>query len=356
MVRRCPATVGDLQPVGLPRHLAVIRRDDHLSSWATISISCLSTLAVLASGVAWLGPRSGWIPPVSMRRTAAVTPTEAPQAAVFPSWVEVPHLTPGPPVGDDPEASPPAEGPRTFLDPNPADAPEQPATLPPRTNPRLPLIGRAPLDAARLTQEQPPGWTERTGLRDIATAVPPSAVPTLEPDAQPLQGRAATGTTRIRPADPTPTPTLPPGPAQARPPTEVAVRPAPTVAAAPPPGRVATLGPDPAQTVVDRPVPITPPRDAGGVVAPILNPGPARHARSLRRPRAAAVATARARVPYRDTEQTASITRAPRALRARIDAGAVAYATIHRSRSAAPATAPAPSAAWTLPSALAPSD
>ncbi|MCJ2136471.1 hypothetical protein MKK69_20855 [Methylobacterium sp. J-026] len=335
----------------------VVRRDDHLSSWATISISCLSTLALLASGAAWLGPRNGWIPPMSSRRTASVMPAESPQPAVFPSWVEVPHLARGPSAGDDPEAPPSAEGPRTFLDPNPADAAEPPASLPPRANPRQPLIGRAPLDAARLTQEQPPAWTERTGFRDIARAVPPSAVATLEPDApQPLQGRAETGTTRTRPADPTPTPILPPGPAQARPPTEVVVRPAPTVAAAPPLGRVATLGPDPAQPVVDRTIPITPPREAGGVVAPILNPGPARHARSLRRPRAAAVAAARARVPYRDAEQTASITGAPRALRARIDAGAVAYATIHRGRSAAPATAPAPSAVWTLPPALAPSD
>ncbi|MCJ2099065.1 hypothetical protein, partial [Methylobacterium sp. E-046] len=60
--------------------------------------------------------------------------------------------------------------------------------------------------------------------------------------------------------------------------------------------------------------PITPLRDAPGVVAPILNPGPARHARSLRKPKAATAAS-QARVPYRDAEQTASIISRPTSAR-----------------------------------------
>lgn len=359
MLRPGQVTVGDLQPLGVARHLTVVRRADPLSSWATISISCLSTLVLLATGAAWLAPRSGWVSPILTPRVPPEISAEAPSPATFPSWVEVPHLTGPLSSRDEPDASSSADGPRTFLDPNPVITAEQPMSLPPRANPRLSLIGRAPLDAARLTNEQPPVWNERAERQDIATMVPPSAVATLEPDApQPLQTRAETGTTRTRPADPTTTPTLPPGPAPMRLPTEVAVRPAPTITAVSPPGRVATLGPDPAQPVIDRTIPITPPSDAEGVVAPILNPGPARHARSLRRPRAGITAST-LRAPFHDPKQAAGLISSPTTTRPRIDAVAVAYASMHRARadrSATPPATSAPSSPWTMPSALAPTD
>ncbi|MCJ2050644.1 hypothetical protein, partial [Methylobacterium sp. J-070] len=61
-------------------------------------------------------------------------------------------------------------------------------------------------------------------------------------------------------------------------------------------------------------------------------------------------------MPDRDTEQTASIISQPTSARGRIDAGAVAHASIHRGRANRPAVSPpasAPSTSWTLPSALA---
>ncbi|MCJ2142416.1 hypothetical protein, partial [Methylobacterium sp. E-066] len=176
-------------------------------------------------------------------------PVEASTPAIFPSWVEVPHLTGPLSTGDYPDVSPSADGLRTFLDPHPADTAEQPGFLPPRVNPRLPLIGRAPLDAARLTHEQSPVWNEHTERRDGGTSVPPPVVATLEPDVpQQSQNRAGTG--------PTPAPILPPRSAQMQTPTEVLGRPAPTISAVHPPGRVATLNPDPARQVVDRTSPI----------------------------------------------------------------------------------------------------
>lgn len=360
MLQRTPVFVGDLKPIGVARPLPVVRPVSRLSSWATISISCLSTLALFASGAAWLVPRSAWTFTTSTHRAASVMPAEAPPPAAFPSWVEVPHLTGPLSTHDDLDASPPTDGPRTFLDPNPADTAEQPVLLPPRVNPRLPLIGRAPpLDAAQLTHEQPPVWNERTERRGVATSFLTSVVATLEPNVpHPSLDQAESGTIRALPVDPTSAPILRPRLEQARTPAEVVVRSAPTISVAPPPGRVATLSPDPAQQVVERTSPITMPRGVGGVVVPILNPGPARHARSLWRPRAA-IAASRARAPYRDTEQTASIISMPTSAHARVDAGAVAHASMHRARadpSAGSSASPAPSSPWTLPPALAPTD
>ena len=329
-----------------------------LSSLVTISISCLLTLTLLAAGATWLVPHGDWTSTTFTQRPASVASAQPQPASAFPTWVEVPHLTGPLSHADDPDTFSLADEPRTFLDPNPTDAVEQLSFLPPRANPRMPLISRAPLDATRLTHEQPPVWNERPVRQDIATTAPPSAVATLEPNVlQSLQDRVETRTLRTLPGDLTPTPILPPQSTEAETPTQVVVRPAATITAVPPPGRVTTLSPD-AAPEVDQASPITLLRDAEGVVAPILNPGPARHARSLRRPRAKTAAS-RARVPYRDAEQTASIISWPTSARERIDAGAVAYASMHRargSRSAVPPSTSTPSSPWTLPSALAPTD
>ena len=358
MLQRNPIYVGDLKPVGVARPLAVVRPGDSLSSLVTISLSCFSTLTLFAAGAVWFVPHGDWTSAPFTQRPAPAASTQPPLPATFPAWVEVPHLTGPLTHANDPDAFPVADGPRTFLDPNPADTVEQLAFLPPRANPRLPLIGRAPLDATRLTRELPPAWNERPDSQDVATVAPPSAVMTLEQDVpQSAQDRAETTTARTVPVDPIPTLVLPPRSAAARAPTEVVIRPAPPVAASPPPERVATLSPDPTRQVVDRMSPITPPRDIRVVIAPILNPGPARHARSLRKSRAATAAF-RAQAPYRDAEQTASIISRPTSARGRIDAGAVAHASVYPARANRAASSPiaAPSSPWTLPSALAPTD
>ena len=359
MLQRGPIFVGDLKPVGTARPLAVVRPNSRMAAWATISVSCLSILAVFAAGAVWLVPRSTWTFAVSDQPAAPLVSAEAPPPATFPSWVEVPHLTGPLSHADDPDTFSLADGPRSFLDPNPTETAEQTAFLPPRANPRLPLISRAPLDAARLTQEQPPVWNERTDRQDVVTSVPPSAVATLEPDArQPSQSRVEMRPTQSLPASPTLVPILPPGPAPVRHPTEAVVRPAPPNTAAIPPGRVAILSPDPTQQVPDRAGPVATSSDAQGVIAPVLNPGPARHARSLRRLRAATT-IARAPMPYRDAEKTTSILSLPTSARTWVNAGAVAHASLHRSqadRSAAPSPSPAPPLPWTMPPALAPTD
>ena len=301
MLQRDPIYVGDLKPVGVARPLAVLRPSNSLSSLVTISISCLATLTLFAAGAAWFVPHSVRVSTTFAQRPASVVSTEPPAPSVFPPWIEVPHLPGRLAHAGDPDTFSVADGPRTFLGPNLAATAEQPLFLPPRANPRSPLIGRAPLDAARLTQEHPPVWNEHS--------------------------------------------------TEARTPTEVVVRPATTISAGPPPGRGETLGPDPAQQVVDRMSPITPPRDTGGVIAPILSPEPARQARLLRKSRAVTTVT-RARMPYRDADQTASIISRPR-----IDAGAIAHTSLHRARAdRSTISAPAPSAPWTLPPALAPTD
>ena len=358
MLQRSPIFVGDLKPVGTARPLAVVRPDSGLPSWITISISCLSTLTLFTAAGAWLVPQYDWTSTTLSQRPARAGSVQPQTPSTFPAWVEVPHLTGPLSHANDPDTFTVADAPRTFLDPNPADAVEQPAFLPPRANPRLPLLGLAPLDAERLTHEQPDAWNERLDRHDITTAHPSLVVATLKPDVRDLsQDPAEPRTTQPLPADPASTLILPPRSTQARAPTEVIVRPAPTIITAPPLGHVATLNPDPAQQVMDRTSPITPPRDTGVVLAPIQNPGPVRQARALRRPRTA-TASSRARAPYRDAEQTASIISRPSGVRGRIDAGAIAQASMHRTRANRPASSPtpAPSSPWTLPPALAPTD
>lgn len=357
MFRRSPAKLGDLQPIRAARDLAVARRNEDSLPWATTLISCLSALALFAAGAAWLNPHRRLVSPAPAQHAVPVYPIEAPSPATFPSWVEVPHLTGPLSYEDDLGALPPADGPRSFLDPNPADMAEQPAVLPPRANPRLPLIGRAPLDAARLTHELSPSWNEPTERTDVVISALPAVV-TLGPDlSQPLQDQAGSKAMPTLPANPASTPILPPNPAQMPSPPEAVVRPTQPVTVSTPSRRAATLSSDPAQEVVDRTTVITPSRDAETVVAPIPSTGPAKHARSLRH---RAVTTAsRAREPRRDAEQTASFTSLPKPARTRIDAGAVAHASLHRARTVRPATssnASAPSSTWTLPSALAPTD
>lgn len=359
MLQRGPVFVGDLKPIGEARPLTVVRPGASVSSLVTTSIYCVSSLTLFAAGAAWIVPHKSWISTPSTRRAAAVASTELPPPATFPPWIEVPHLSGSFSHADDPDTFATAEGPRTFLDPNPAEASEQPTFLPPRANPRLPLISRSPLDAAYLTHEQPPSWNKR---QSDVTSIPPSVVATQEPNVpQPSQDRAEAGTTRSLSADPTITPLLPPGSVQVQAPSAVLVQPALTITAASPPGQVATLSPDPALQGVDRTNPVRTLPDAGAVGSPILNPGPARHARSLRQPRKAP-AISRARVPYRDADHTASIISLPKSIRARIDAGAVAHASMHRGRAdrsdhpVAQSRSPAPSSPWTLPPALAPTD
>ena len=357
MLQHAPIFVGDLKPVGTARPLAVVRPDDSPSSLVTISISCLSTLTLLAAAAAWLVPDRVWTSTSSPGRPASVPSAQPSPPSTFPPWVEVPHLTGPLAQASDPDAFSVADGPRTLLGPNPARTVEQLALLPPRANPHLPLISRAPLDATRLTREQAPAWNEYPNRQDIVTAVLPSVVATLQSDSlPPSQDPVETRTARTLPADPVPT-ILPPRSAPARAPTEIVVRSPPTISTAPALGHVATLGPDPSQSVVVRTNSITPPRDVGAVVAPILTPGPVRHARSLRRLRAATAAS-QARVPYREAEQTASIISEPTTARGRIDASAIAHASMHRTRGNRPASSPAsaPSSPWTLPSALAPTD
>ncbi|MCJ2067906.1 hypothetical protein MKK75_03615 [Methylobacterium sp. J-030] len=363
MLQRSPVYVGDLKPLGAARPIVVVRRADGLSSWATIAISCALTLAAFAAGAAWLNAQGGRPGPTASRRAAPLTPGEAVRPATFPSWVEVPHLGAQRSAEDDPDASRAPPGPRTFLDPNPAPTAGQPGRLPPRANPHLPLLSRAPYDTAGLTRAQPPVRAEPVERQDAAPPILPPAATPLEPEASPSpQDPAETRAQHVLPPDQTPVSTLPPGSAPVQAPVQapavVAVRPAPAISAEPPPRRIATLGPDPAQQGVDRTNPSALPRDAGAVEAPILNPGPARPARSLRRPKAVTASPA-ARVPARDTEQTASIITLPRPARGRIDAGAVAHAVLHRSRSdrsAVDAASPAPSSPWTLPPSLAPTD
>lgn len=357
MLQRGPVAVGDLKPIGTVRPLMVVRPGSTRLTVATISMSCLSTLAMFGAGAAWLAAHGHGTSTTPLRQPAPVAST-AVQPPTFPSWIEVPHLTGPLSRAEDPDTFAPASGARTFLDPDPADTSEPLAALPPRANPHLPLISRAPLDVAHLTYDQPPVWRDEPQRREVVPAVPPSVVATVEPDTQqPLQGRSETRPTQALPANPVSVPIPPPGPAPAPQPTEAVVRPAPPITAVSPPERMATLGADPAQPVVDRGHPTRSPRAAQGVVAPILSPGPARHARLFRRPRA--TATARAPVPYRDAEETASILGQPRTARTPINAGAVAHASLHRSRadrSATPSQLPALSAPWTLPSALAPTD
>ncbi len=358
MLQRGPIFVGDLKPVGTARPLAVVGPDRGLPSWITISISCLSTLTLFTAAGAWLVPHGDWSSTTLSQRLAPAASVQPQPPSTFPTWVEVPHLTGPLSHANDPDTFNVADAPRTFLDPNPADAVEQPAFLPPRANPRLPLLGLAPLDAGRLTHEQPPAWNERPDRQDIAMERPSLVVATLKPDLPDLsQDPAEPRPTQPLSADPASTPILPPRSARARAPTEVIVRPAPTIPTVLPLGHVATLSPDHAQQVVDRTSPIVPPSETGIVVAPIQNPGPVKQARSLSRPRTATAAS-RARAPYRAAEQTASIISRPIWVRGRIDASAIAQASLHRTRANRPASSPttAPSSPWTLPSALAPTD
>ena len=357
MLHRGPAKVGDLQPIGVARHLTAVGRDEYPSSWTTISVSCLSTLALLAVGAAWLD-RGGWIPPALTRRPAPGTAVGASSPAIFPSWIEVPHLSGPASRAPDPETFALADRPRSFLDPNPAHTGAQPGVLAPRANPRLPLLARTPRcgasragAAARLGRRRRTsgrralgragrGGDARSG-RAVVIAGSGGAGRGADPSGRSDGSAACAVQTGSRT-----------GPDRNR-------RPAPPpVAASPPSGRVATLGPDGVQPGVD-PIPVmTLPRDAGVAAAPILNPRPARHARSLRRPPGGDSAS-RAPMPDRDTEQTASIISQPTSARGRIDAGAVAHASIHRARANRPAVSPpasAPSTSWTLPSALAPTD
>lgn len=358
MLQRSPICVGDLKPVGTARPLAVVKPGASLSSLVTISISCFSTLTLFAAGAAWIVPDSVWTFETPSQRPAPALSAQPPSPSTFPSWVEVPHLTSPLAHANDSDSFSVTDEPRSFLDLSPADTVEQLVHLPPRADPHLPLIGRAPLDVTRLTHELPPAWNERLDRHDIATVAPSPVVASIRPDVMPpSQHPAEIGTIRPLPADPAPTPILPPRSSQARAPTDVVVHSAPAIAAVPPLGHVTTLSPNPIQQSVDRTSPVTTALNTGVVVAPVFNPGPAKHARSLRRP-GAAIAASRVRAPYRDTEQTASIIGRPTSTRGRIDTGAVAHASVHRLRTSrsASSSASAPSSSWTLPPALAPTD
>ena len=355
MVSRCPVRVGDLRPVDDARPVTLRDALVRAPSRRVLAVVCLGTLSLLTAGrVAWHGRAAERS---AETQVAASAPAEMSGPEVFPAWVEIPHLKGPLSSGDDAPGASSTIGPRAF--PNPADAAEQPIILAPRANPRLPLIGSTPLDATRLAREQLPASDERADRPPsiAATVAVPSAVATLGPDpAQPPRDRDG-ATTQPMVAAPVPSAVAPPD-AAGVPARSVADRPAVAATTVPPPEAVATLGPDPVEPSHDERGSPTRVRDADGMPAPILNREPPRRARSPG-PQRPAVAVRRAPEPYRDADQTASITGLPKSTRARADAGAVARASLHRARPeraavSAPSSGPSPS--WTLPRALAPSD
>lgn len=351
MFRSVPLAARELQPLGVSRHLSVAESAGSPSTFAVMSLSCLSTLVLLAAGTAWLGLPRNWFPQKDFDSSVGAAPT-----AIFPSWVEVPHLTGPLAQQDDATGLITTEGQRSFLDPNPSDVAEQPAFLAPRINPRVPLIGLAPLDTARLSREQLPAWdggadrssgsTETPILSGEATPRPPSTP-------QPTETRTEIAQTRAGPVNPAIIP-APPAVSGIAPPASAVVMRSATQAGVPTstaPGE--TIGPENVRKATDQSAGATP-AQRDGPVSPTVKSVPSTRARSFERPQPAATTT-RGRAPYRDTEETASIVGSSRRARARIEAGAVAHSSAHRV-SAENTTSPTPASSpqWMLPSVLAP--
>ena len=360
MLRRGPIIVGDLQPIGVTRPLKVAGHNAFSSAWAIASVFCVSAVVLCASGAVWIDFHGDRGFPTRAERAASEAVPASPSPATFPSLIEIPRLS-GPLVLRSDLDTPSADRHRSFLDPYPTDTLEQPVFQQPSANLPLPLIGLAPLRAARLSREPSAAWDEHTKGPPASTGTSPSALEgiILGPDvpARVQDGTEATVTTTL-PADTAPTQSSPLTQGEEPSPSEAVVPPAPAVTASFPPKLVVTLGPEPAQQAMDQAHPVTSSQNAETAVLPILNPGPAKRARSLKRMRAAQRPSS-ARGPYQDTQQTASIIRPPGPNRRKIDAGAVARASVHRVRVNRPASLSGPAASsppWTLPPALAPSD
>ncbi len=357
MLHRGPAKVGDLQPIGVARHLTAVGRDEYPSSWTTISVSCLSTLALLAVGAAWLD-RGGWIPPALTRRPAPGTAVGASSPAIFPSWIEVPHLSgpasrapdpddlrPGRPTPQLPGSEPCAYG-------SAAGCPGATRQSPPSAPRRTPRCGASRAGAAarlgrrrrtsgrRALGRAGRGGDARSG-RAVVIAGSGGAGRGADPSGRSdgsaacaVQTGSRTGPDRNR------------RPASAAGCRLTAIR---TRGDARPGRRAAGRGPDTRDDATAR-------RGRRGGADP---EPPAGTARAVARRPPGRTPASRAPMPDRDTEQTASIISQPTSARGRIDAGAVAHASIHRGRANRPAVSPpasAPSTSWTLPSALAPTD
>lgn len=358
MLRRSSVCLGDLHSIDDAWRFGQRGSFGRSQSRPILATFCVGSLSLLtACGLAWLGWRGepAAIPPVELQIAPSVS-IEMSRPAAFPSWVEVPHLTGPLSLEEDPEGSQSAIGTRSFLDANPADTVEEPVFLPPRANPRRPLIGLAPLDAGRLTRELLPGWDEHTDRSApiVAVSLPPPVVIALAPDMAQLLRDRAEPTMQTALGDPTPAQVVTSASVLGTGRIEATDRPAAIGTAVLRPNPVATLGPEPVQQVrgSDRSTVRTIDADAG--LSPILSREPARRARSPT-PQRPSMGAPRALQPDRDTERTASITGPPKPVHHRIDAEAVSRTSLSRARTEFPAV-PAASPPWTLPLAIAPSN
>jgi len=352
MLRNIPFTTRELQPLGVSRPLSIVQRAEYPSTFTVISLSCLSTLVLLAAGTAWLGSPGDWLPQKAFDSSVGTAPS-----VVFPSWVEVPHLTGPLAQQDDAAGLITADGQRSFLDPNPSDATEQPVFLAPRINPRVPLIGLAPLDTARLSREQLPAWNEHTehSPANTETPTPLTKVPPLSTGIlQPTEIRTEIAQTRTGPPNSAIIPAPPAVPEIAPPPSAVVMRPTSQAEVSSSSKPEEAIGPGVTQKAIDQSAEV-PPAQRDVLVPSILKLVPTKQARSFRRPQPIATIN-RGRAPYRDTEETASIVSSSRHTRSRIDVGAVSYSSTHRvsaGNTSFTAPIPASSPQWMLPSVLA---
>ena len=360
MLRRGPVIVGDLQPIGVTRPLQVVRHNAPSSPWAVISITGLSALGLFGVGFAWLGIYNGLISPTGTKHRASETLSAKPFPVVFPPWIEVPRRTePGDHEGN--HSFQPADLQRSFLDPNPYRVSEQPVFQPPSTDLSQSVTGFVQLGTGRLPFGWLPAADEHIKGPPVATAGSPSlseAVVLAPGVSQQAQDPAEAAIIMALPGDTAPSRTVPPLSNEEANTSSPIVDPAPVVTEPAPVKLDAEQSSDPAKQLMERRDLTTPPKDIQAVLSPILNPGPAKQARSLGRTRTLERSSS-ARVPYRDAQQTASIIRSPELVRRKIDAGAVARASVHRAWINRPRNSSIPAAStqsWTLPPALAPSD
>ena len=356
---RRSTTVGDLKPVGVARPLTAAEPHGNLSPWAIVSIVGLSTFALVANVAAWLELLPFLSPPTSVHRTSFDGTSNSLPLRAFPGWVEVPHLESPIWVRGNREALSPSNGPRSFLDPGPVDTAREPIPLPPRLNPRLPMIGFTPLNAVGFLREQLNAWDEKTEPPRVETvSLPPTATGLTAGAPQLPQDRTLPPSAQTLPANAESTTARPPDLSSVAAPIQAVEEAAGTGPAPVPLRSEATLGPISTQQAGDRAGTPEMPRVLDVVSAPILPPGPVQRAWSQRRPQASITAS-KARAPYRETDRTASITRRSKPIGAKFDAGAVAHASLQRMRATDPravSKSTAPSAPWTLPPALAPTD
>ena len=360
MLRRGSIIVGDLQPIGVTRPLQVVRHNALPSQRVVISIIGLSALVLFGVGLAWFGIYNGWIFPTGTKRTTSDKFSATPFPIIFPLGIRVLRLT-GPASREGDLFFPPADLHRSFLDPNPAGASEQPIFQVPGTIPLQMPIGLAPLGMGRLSRSRFLAWDEYTKGLPASTAAPPStlAVVVLAPDvSQQVKDEAEAAVITTSSGDTLPTRTDYPLPTEEANTSKSTVDPAPAATEPYPTKPDAERNRDLAEQALDQGDLATLSQDTQAVASRILNPGPAKQAHSVGRTRTPERPSS-ARSPYRGAQQIASIKRLPELARRKIDAGAVARASVHRAwinrsgSSSVPAVSTQP---WTLPSTLAPSD